>query len=116
MSKITLYHNPKCSKSRASLALLRSHHIEPVIIDYLTYPLSQDALSSLLVVLNLPAKQMLRTGETVFKALELSAEELSASEILALIAEHPILMQRPIVVNGDKAVIGRPPETLLEII
>lgn len=113
---ITLYHNPRCSKSRATLQLLRDRGIEPRIIEYLEAPPSTGDLARLVAALGVPARDLLRSGEPEFRELGLADESLSEEQILDAITAHPRLLQRPIVVAGSKARIGRPPEHVLEIL
>jgi arsenate reductase len=113
---ITIYHNPRCSKSRETLSLLKAQGIEPTVVQYLDEPLDKKALSSLLKKLSLTARDIVRTGEDVYKSLGLKDPNISEDELLNAIVNHPKLMQRPIVVNGNKAALGRPPENVLEIL
>ncbi len=106
-----IYHNPRCSKSRQTLALIQESGIEPEIILYLTDMPSKDELKSLLKKLDLKAAQILRKGEAVFKE-KYKGKELSEEEWLDAMVEHPKLIERPIVVKGDAAVLGRPPENV----
>ncbi len=106
-----IYHNPRCSKSRQTLALIQESGIEPEIILYLTDTPSKDELKSLLKKLDLKAAQILRKGEAVFKE-KYKGKELSEEEWLDAMVEHPKLIERPIVVKGDAAVLGRPPENV----
>jgi len=113
---ITIYHNPRCSKSRKTLALLKEHGIQPTIIEYLNSPPSVSELKKILALLNFSARDLLRTKETEYQALNLSNSELTESEIITAMHNHPKLIERPIVVKNQKAVIGRPPENVLELI
>lgn len=108
---ITYWHNPRCSKSRAGLALFEDKGLSPVVRLYLQDAPSLDELKALQARLNLPVIQMMRTGEKIFKELGLSKESPEA-DLLAAMVEHPILIERPIAVKGDRAVIGRPTEAL----
>ena len=110
-----IYHNPRCSKSRQSLALLRENGVEPEVIEYLKTPPDADALRDLLRKLGLAAHEILRTKEDVYTACDLSSET-SEAEILSAIVAHPILLERPIIVKGNRAVIGRPPENVRELL
>lgn len=112
---VTIYHNPRCSKSRQTLALLAERGIEPVIIEYLNTPPDRDTLKKLLQLLGLDARALMRTKEAIYKELNLAAVESSDKLIDAMVA-NPILIERPIVVSGDRAAIGRPPENVLEIL
>ena len=110
-----IYHNPRCSKSRQSLALLRENGVEPEVIEYLKTPLDNNALRDLLKKLGLAAHEILRTKEDAYAACGLSPESTEA-EILAAIVANPILFERPIIVKGKRAVIGRPPENVLALL
>ncbi|WP_342243200.1 arsenate reductase (glutaredoxin) [Pseudomonas sp. OTU5201] len=116
MTELTLYHNPRCSKSRGALELLEARGLAPTIVRYLETPPSAPELRDLLAKLGLTARQLLRTGEDEYKALSLDDTSLSEEELIAAMAAHPKLIERPILVAGDKAVIGRPPEKVLEIL
>jgi len=113
---ITIYHNPRCSKSRQTLALLRENNIEPDIIEYLNTPPDQLTMIGLLDKLGLGARQLMRNKEQEYKDADLDNPNLSDAELIDAMIKQPKLIERPIVVNGDKAVIGRPPENVLEII
>ncbi len=116
MTDLTSYHNPRCSKSRAALELLSARSLEPQIVRYLETPPTAAELSALLVKLNLSARQLLRTGEDEYKQLNLANAELNEVDLIAAMAAHPKLIERPILIAGDKAVIGRPPERVLELL
>jgi len=116
MATYTIYHNPRCSKSRQTLALLEEHGVSPQVIEYLKTPPSQDELKELQQKLNLPIADMLRTKEKEFSQAGLNAPGVSDDIIRKAVAEHPILLERPIVTCGDKAVIGRPPENVLALL
>ncbi len=111
MQDITIYHNPRCSKSREALKILQDKGIEPVIVEYLKAPLSLEELKALRVHFEL--KDFVRTNESAFKALGLSLANEDA--VLKAMVSEPKLMQRPIVTVQNKAVIGRPPERVLEL-
>ena len=111
-----LFHNPSCSKSRGALDLLRERGIEPRIVAYLDAPPSVDELQDLLRKLDIPARALLRTGEPEYTELGLGSEELTDDELVAAMSAHPRLIERPILVVGDRAVIGRPPERVLELL
>lgn len=111
MQKITIYHNPHCSKSRETLEILRSKGFDPIIIEYLKTPLNHDQLTTLRSHFNL--KDFVRTNEPIFSELELSLT--NETHVLHAMLKNPILMQRPIVTYKDKAMIGRPPEQVLEL-
>jgi arsenate reductase len=115
---ITIFHNPRCSKSRNSLALLAEAGVEPTIIEYLKAPPDANTILRLADLLGIPVSGLLRRGESAFKEAE-DLPNLDDDAALARWLEtHPIVIERPIVVNdaGDKAVIGRPPENVLELI
>jgi arsenate reductase (glutaredoxin) len=117
MSEFTIYHNPRCSKSRAALALLAERGIEPKVVPYLEQTPSIAELSVLLQKLGFAdARQLMRHGEAEYKELGLDNPALSQEALIATLAEHPRLIERPIVVRGNRAVIGRPPERVLEIL
>lgn len=115
MPTVILYHNPDCSKSRATLDLLRSHGVEPTVIDYLKTPPTMSELKTILNELGLRARDLVRTGEDVFRALDLDRIDNDEAVLHAMV-ENPILIERPIVRAGGRAVIGRPPEAVLEIL
>lgn len=116
MTDLTLYHNPRCSKSRAALELLEAHGLTPNIVRYLETPPSVEQLRELLSKLGLPARQLLRSGEEEYKALNLADTSLSEEQLLSAMAAHPKLIERPILIAGARAVIGRPSEKLLELL
>jgi len=115
MAAPTIYHNPACSKSRATLELLRARGADPVVVDYLTQPPSAAELTELCSRLGLRPRELVRDGEAVFAERYAGAELDDAGWIDAMVAD-PILIQRPIVVSGTRAAIGRPPERVLEIL
>jgi arsenate reductase len=116
MSNVVIYHNPRCSKSRQCLALLQARGIEPEQVLYLETPPEPAELRRLLKLLKMPARQLLRKGEAEFKELNLMDNALSENKLIEAMSEYPRLIERPIIVCGDKAVIGRPPENVLELI
>lgn len=116
MTDLTLYHNPRCSKSRGALELLEARGLTPTIIRYLETPPDAAQLRDLLRKLKIGARGLLRTGEEEYKTLNLADTGLSDEQLIAAMAAHPKLIERPILVVGDKAVIGRPPENILEIL
>lgn len=116
MSEVTIYHNPGCSKSRQTLALLQERGIEPTIVRYLDNPPGAAAISRLLGQLGLPARALLRSREVPYMALGLDDPARTDTELIEAIAAHPILLERPIVVKDNRAVIGRPPENVLELL
>ncbi|MCW8127026.1 arsenate reductase (glutaredoxin) [Microbulbifer halophilus] len=112
----TIYHNPRCSKSRQTLQLLQDNGVEPEVVLYLETPPSKAQLAELLHKLGLSARELLRTGESAYKELQLKDRALSDEQLIDAMVQHPKLIQRPIVVRGDRAVLGRPPENALELI
>jgi len=116
MSAITLYHNPRCSKSRAVLALLEQNDVSPEIVYYLENPPNAEQLQTLLTKLGLKLDDIIRRTEPEFDELGLGDSTLSDAIKLDLVCKHPRLIQRPIVVKGDQAIIGRPPENVLQLI
>ena len=112
----TIYHNPRCSKSRQTLNLIQDQGIEPEIVLYLETPLSTETIATLLKKLGVPARQLLRRGEQEYKDLNLADAGVSEQQLIDAMASHPKLIERPIVVNGQRAAIGRPPESVLEIL
>lgn len=113
---VTIYHNPRCSKSRQTLKLLQERDVDPEIVEYLESPPDAGQLSRLLDLLGLEPRQLIRTGEAVYKELNLGDGNLGRDALIAAMVENPILIERPIVVAGGKARIGRPPERVLEIL
>ncbi len=111
-----LYHNPRCSKSRGALELLRERGIEPDIVAYLDTPPSPAELRALLDKLGLPPRALLRTGEAGYAELGLGDPAVDDDRLLEAMSAHPRLIERPILVVGDRAVIGRPPERVLELL
>lgn len=113
---ITIYHNPRCSKSRETLALLQDKGITPVVIEYLQDPPDPKTLKDILDKLGIPARKLLRTKEAAYLENGLDNEKLTNDQIIAAIIKNPVLMERPIVMAKGKAAIGRPPENVLEIL
>jgi arsenate reductase len=116
MTLTTIYHNPRCSKSRQTLQLVRDHGVEPLIIDYIKDPPSEAALTNLIKKLGIDAFDLLRRNEQPYKDLKLAQKKDDPKALIKAMAEHPILIQRPILVKGKKAALGRPPENVLEIL
>lgn len=113
---ITIYHNPRCSKSRQALELLESHGAQPEVVRYLDTPPDATTLRQLLKALGLPARALLRTGEEEYRELGLDRPGLDEDTLVAVMVAHPRLIERPIVVRGGRAVLGRPPENVLELL
>jgi len=112
---VTIYHNPRCSKSRAMLALLQERGIEPEIIQYLDTPPSAAELTRILGLLGKAPFELMRKGEDDYKQ-HFAGQSLSDADAVELMLRYPKVIERPIVVNGDRAAIGRPPEAVLEIL
>ena len=114
---VIIYHNPYCSKSRETLALLENQGFQPIVELYLQKQYSVNELQSIAKKLGIDdVRQMMRTKDELYKSLNLDNLDLSQAELFKAISEHSALIERPIVINGDKAKIGRPPETVLEIL
>jgi arsenate reductase len=111
---VTMYHNPRCNTSRRTLALLREKGVEPAIIEYLKTPYTAAQLKTLLGQLRLPAKRLVRRKEAA--AAGIDPEALSEEALIAAMAKNPIIVERPIVVSGGKAALGRPPEAVLSVL
>ena len=112
----TIYHNPRCSKSRQTLELIKNQDVEPEIVLYLETPLDAKTIAGLLKKLGISARQLLRKGEQAYKEHSLSDTSLSETQLIDAMVKSPKLIERPIVVVDNKAVIGRPPELVLEIL
>jgi len=113
---VTIYHNPRCSKSRETLKLIETRGLKPKIVDYLKTPPSAAELKAIVKRLGLKPEELLRTGEPRYAELGLTDRHLDDDALIALMVANPILIERPIVVANGKAAIGRPPETVLEIL
>jgi arsenate reductase len=113
--KVRIYHNPRCTKSRETLALLREHELEPEIVEYLKDPPSAAELEQLIDKLGIEPHALLRTKEAPYAELGLSKQSTRA-QIVQAIVQHPVLLERPIVVVGKRAAIGRPPENVLPLL
>ncbi|MDM1706802.1 arsenate reductase (glutaredoxin) [Thiopseudomonas alkaliphila] len=116
MSDIILYHNPRCSKSRAAVEFLAERQIKPEVLLYLEQPLTEPQLAELLSKLGMSARELMRKGEAIYQELNLANPELSEQQLIQAMAEHPKLIERPILVVGERAAIGRPTENLLEVL
>ena len=113
---ITIYHNPRCSKSRQTLSILKDKGIEIDIIEYLQSPPDAATLTALIKKLGITAKDLVRKGEAEFKLAGLDNKNITDEEMIQAMVKYPKLIERPIVVNKDKAVLGRPPENVLTIL
>lgn len=113
---VTIYHNPRCSKSRQTLALLEERGVKPEIVLYLETPPSTDEIKGMLKKLGKSPRDIMRKGEAPYKELDLAGAAKSDAALIRAMVKNPILMERPIVVSGAKAAIGRPPEAILDIL
>ena len=111
---VTIYHNPRCNTSRKTLALLREKGVEPQIVEYLKTPYTAMQLTRLLEQLKMPASKLLRKKEAAAAGIDPS--KLSEDELITAMVENPIVVERPIVVSGNKAALGRPPEAVLSVL
>jgi arsenate reductase len=116
LKSVTIYHNPRCTKSRQTLALLEKRGIKPKVIEYLVTPPTEAELKRLLKLLGISPRELLRTKEEEYKQAQLDRPDVTDAEIIHALVKYPRLMERPIVVVGNKAVLGRPPENVLKII
>ena len=116
MNNFTIYHNPRCSKSRQTLELLKENNIEPEIILYLENPPSEEKLTELIDLLGINPRDLLRKCEEEYKTHNLRDESLKGKDIIKIMSENPKLIERPIVISKNKAIIGRPPENVLMLI
>ena len=115
VNRITIWHNPRCSKSRASLTLLEENDVTPEQVMYLETPPNKDQITQILSYLNAKAIDIMRTKEPTFKTLNLS-KDLDELVLIEAMVNNPILIERPIVIAGNQAVIGRPPENVLTLL
>lgn len=113
---VTIYHNSRCSKSRATLALLEEKGVTPEIVEYLKTPPSREELGRILDALGMEPRDLMRKKEEPYAALDLANEAKSRDELIDAIIDNPVLMERPVVVKDGKYAIGRPPENVLEIL
>ncbi|NQV23996.1 MAG: arsenate reductase (glutaredoxin) [Rhodopirellula sp.] len=115
-SPVTIYHNPRCSKSRQTLQLIQDSGVEPNVVEYLKTPPSAEELDGILRKLNLEPIELMRRKEAKFTELALRDRSLTRDEAIAVMVENPVLIERPIVIKGRKAVIGRPPENVDQLL
>jgi len=113
---LTIYHNPRCSKSRQTLQLLHEKGLQPAVVEYLKTPPDSASLTKLLKMLDLAPRALMRKGEAVYKELGLNDATLSDDRLVQAMVENPILIERPIVVHDGRAALGRPPEAVLDIV
>ncbi|VAW33616.1 Uncharacterized protein YfgD, not an arsenate reductase [hydrothermal vent metagenome] len=116
MNTIKIYHNPRCSKSRKTLEIITQHGHKPEVVQYLQTPPTTKELEHILTLLNIAPRDLMRKNETAYKDNNMSDATLSTAQLIALMHKYPTVIERPIVVHNNKAVIGRPPELVLEII
>ena len=116
MNKIRIYHNPRCSKSRETLLLLENQQQDIEIVEYLKTPPTAEELSDILQQLDMQPRQLLRTKEALYKELQLDNKDLSDQELIRAMCDNPKLIERPIVIKNNQAIIGRPPEAVLNIL
>lgn len=115
MTDYTIYHNPRCGKSRATLALLQERGIEPRIVEYLKTPPSAAELKKIVEQLGIAPEQLIRKGEEIYKS-KYAGKTLNAAQWIDAMVQNPILIERPIVISGKRAVLGRPPENVLDLL
>lgn len=116
MSEFVILHNPRCSKSRETLQLLQANDVQPQVIEYLKQPPSTDELRDILRKLGRRPGELIRNKEAVYKELELAQRELSDDELIEIMTQNPKLIERPVVIRGEQARVGRPPEQVLELL
>ena len=116
MSSTTIWHNPRCSKSRQTLQLIRDRGIEPTIIEYLKTPPSQAELTDALKALGIEPRDLMRKKEAPYEELSLGNDGLTHAELVTAMVENPVLIERPVVFRGKRAIVGRPPENVLELL
>jgi len=116
MKPTLIYHNPRCSKSRQTLELLKQQGVEPQIVEYLKETPNAKELENILKMLGMEPRDLMRRKETEYKELGLDNPDLDRNTLIQAMVEHPKLIERPIVINQDRAALGRPPESVLEIL
>ena len=114
--QVVIYHNPRCSKSRQTLQLLQDRGIEPEVIEYLKTPPGKTKLREILKLLGMKPRDLMRSRETAYREAGLDQDDLSDEQLISAMIEHPVLIERPIVLANGKAALGRPPEQVLEIL
>jgi len=114
--QVTIYHNPRCSKSRQTLQILQEGGVEPEVVEYLKTPPDAETLDRILKMLGISARELLRKGEQAYKDEGLADPARTEAEIIDAMVRNPVLIERPIVVSGGRAVIGRPPERVRELL
>ena len=116
MEALSIFHNPRCSKSRKTLEIIEINDVEVQVILYLQDPPSVSELNSLLEKLGMKASELVRKGESIINELDIDLSSISNDDLISIMAEHPILIERPIVFNESSAIIGRPPENVEELL
>ena len=116
MQQVTIFHNPRCSKSRATLQLLQARGLQPQVVEYLDTPPTPEQISAILDLLGLQPRELMRSNEAEYRELGLDEPALTRQQLIQAMAEHPRLIQRPIVLGEGRAALGRPPESVLEIL
>ena len=116
MEALSIFHNPRCSKSRKTLEIIEINDVEVQVILYLQDPPSVSELNSLLEKLGMKASELVRKGESIIKELHIDLSSIPNDDLISIMAEHPILIERPIVFNESSAIIGRPPENVQELL
>lgn len=116
MTDVTIYHNARCSNSRGALALIRERGIEPHIVDYIAQPLNSAQLHALVARLGVPVRDLLRTKEAIYQELNLAGPQWTDTQLIHFVAQHPVLLNRPIVVTERGARLCRPPERVLDLL
>jgi arsenate reductase len=113
---VKIYHNPRCSKSRQTMAILQEKGIEPEVVEYLENPPSKQELEEILLMLDISPRDLMRRKEKIYKELELDDESLTDDALITVMVAHPQLIERPIVIKDGKAVLGRPPQKVIDIL
>lgn len=113
---VEIYHNPRCSKSRQTLQLLKEQGVEPEIVEYLKTPPDKAELKKILTMLGIEPRELMRKKEQEYKAAGLDNPDLSPDQLIQAMVDHPRLIERPIVIKNGRAALGRPPEKVLEIL
>lgn len=116
MSDVTIYHNPACSTSRSTLALLRERGVGPRVVEYLKTPPGRDELKRLVALMGIPVRGLLRSKEALYGELGLDDPKWTDDQLIDFMLQHPILIQRPIVATAHAVRLGRPPESVLDIL
>jgi arsenate reductase len=116
MSNITIWHNPRCSKSRQTLQLIRDRGIEPTIVEYLRTPPSRAELNGALKALGVTPRDLIRNKEARYAELSLDDDGLTDADLVAAMLDNPVLIERPVVLHGGRAILGRPPENVLALL